>query len=145
MTNVCQDFSLLRASRAVGIRAKHNVITSNASQQTCSSSMSGPLLALMLCKIKMRNKLQVLHLGKIPKPSSQYLKLTYTHSRPFVFSRQLMRPFGIYRKGDLRSMLSKRLSLWIRVLYFCIYHDSLLKYNSSTALGFLISFTVLLL
>lgn len=54
--NVCQAFSLLRASKAVGIKAKHNVITSNASQQTCSSSKSGSLPALV-CKIILENKL----------------------------------------------------------------------------------------
>jgi len=54
--NVCQAFSLLRVSKAVGIKAKHNVITSIASQQTCSSSKSGSLPALV-CKIIVRDKL----------------------------------------------------------------------------------------
>lgn len=54
--NVCQAFSLLRASKAVGIKAKHNVITSNASQQTCSSSKSGSWPALV-CKIIAKDKL----------------------------------------------------------------------------------------
>lgn len=45
--NVCHAFSLLSASSAVGIKAKHRVITSRASQQTCSSSMSGSFPAFV--------------------------------------------------------------------------------------------------
>lgn len=45
--NVCHAFSLLSASSAVGIKAKHRVITSSASQQTCSSSMSGSFPAFV--------------------------------------------------------------------------------------------------
>ena len=50
MMKVCQAFSLLRVSRAVGMRAKHRVITSRASQHTCSSSPSGSLAALVCSK-----------------------------------------------------------------------------------------------
>ena len=69
MINVCQAFSLLSASRAVGTRAKHRVITSNASQQTCSSSTSGSWLGLLVCKM-MRYKLLVIHGRKHSKSSS---------------------------------------------------------------------------
>lgn len=51
MMKLCQAFSLLSVSRAVGIRAKHSVITSKASQHTCSSSPSGSLAAFV-CIIK---------------------------------------------------------------------------------------------
>lgn len=47
MMKVCQAFSLLSVSRAVGMRAKHNVITSRASQHTCSSSPSGSFAAFV--------------------------------------------------------------------------------------------------
>lgn len=47
MMKVCQAFSLLSVSKAVGMRAKHSVITSKASQHTCSSSPSGSLAAFV--------------------------------------------------------------------------------------------------
>lgn len=47
MIKVCHAFSLLSVSRVVGVRAKHNVITSKASQHTCSSSPSGSLAAFV--------------------------------------------------------------------------------------------------
>lgn len=56
MINVCHAFSLLSASNAVGIKAKHKVITSKASQQTCSSSMSGSLPAFV-CKVNQMNSM----------------------------------------------------------------------------------------
>lgn len=62
MTNDCQDFSLVSESKAVGIKAKHNVITSKASQQSCSSSTSGLLLVLAVCNISAMSKLIDVHL-----------------------------------------------------------------------------------
>lgn len=47
MMKVCQAFSLLSVSSAVGMRAKHSVITSKASQHTCSSSPSGSFAAFV--------------------------------------------------------------------------------------------------
>lgn len=65
---VCQAFSLLSASSAVGIRAKQRVMTSRASQHTCSSSASGSLPALV-CGIS--------HITGVNIESDSYQSITH--------------------------------------------------------------------
>lgn len=107
MINVCHAFSLLSASSAVGIKAKHRVITSNASQQTCSSSMSGSFPAFV-CENKQKEHKVGMEKKAQRKPSSfQVYILNINSNHEFVnnyFSQHYI--FYALHSGAIQNTMS---------------------------------------